>query len=117
MSYVILVYSHIVLHLATIAVCLSFLANGFISDFFLTLQFPGGLFHKLDHHFRVLMQPPVVRRQTSGNQLQQRLFLSYRCYINPLSVLTEQIHVFQLNLHNLMYPTDKRSLIFNDLYT
>ncbi|XP_046840893.1 SANT and BTB domain regulator of class switch recombination-like isoform X2 [Xenia sp. Carnegie-2017] len=36
-----------------------------------TKEFPGGLFHKLDHHFRVLMQPPVVRRQTSGNQLQQ----------------------------------------------
>lgn len=32
-------------------------------------EFPGGIFHKLDHQFRVSVQPPVVKHQTSNPQL------------------------------------------------
>ncbi|XP_028400724.1 uncharacterized protein KIAA1841 homolog [Dendronephthya gigantea] len=32
-------------------------------------EFPGGIFHKLDHQFRVSIQPPVVKHQNSNNQI------------------------------------------------
>ncbi|CAB3992621.1 Hypothetical predicted protein, partial [Paramuricea clavata] len=34
-----------------------------------TKEFPGGIFHKLDHQFRVSIQPPAVKHQNSSNQI------------------------------------------------
>lgn len=32
-------------------------------------EYPGGIFHKLDHQFRISTQPPVIKHQTSNSQL------------------------------------------------